>query len=354
MRNLWPSIEVIESNLLNSAATPLQFPDQEDSAADTQEGTENIEMPAFLRDKIRKRVASRMAQFDNQPKAGQIWRFDGEEKTAPLCVLLDQKQDEFRWQGWLVAPETDYATDKDVLLEPQDEPFDPLAGMVQTWNPLSVDIRKGNRVLALLAEYRLTAVREVAEEQFDTDSPARLGFVAPLKTRSGATVLTGTRISHPEDPRRRYQSIYRNAAQSIALKANQTQPGAKVIPLQSRKHIWRNVGWSLAASIMLAQAAIIANLLRGQPSESFNEHVNKASEYRSTLQPPANYAYLEVHFKPEAKAVDIRKLLIHLNATIVDGPGEFGQYRVRIKAGEEHDILKKIHASGLVDLVGDQ
>ena len=77
-------------------------------------------------------------------------------------MLLDSPQDEHRWLGWLVAAETDYATDRDVLLEPVDEPFDPLAGMVQTWNPLAVDIRQGSRVLAQLSKNRLAAIREVA------------------------------------------------------------------------------------------------------------------------------------------------------------------------------------------------
>lgn len=214
MRNLWPSIEVIESNLIHGAVAPLHFPDREEDVTQTE--ALNIEMPAFLRDKIRQRVSSRMAQFDKQPTPGQIWRFDRDgEEGAPLCVLLDRSQDEHRWQGWLAAAETDYATDKDVLLEPRDEPFDPIAGMVQTWNPVNVDIRKGSRVLAQLAAVRLDAIREVASGKMTAGGGARPGFVAPIKIDSGATVLAGTRISHPDDPRRRYQSLYRSAAQTF-------------------------------------------------------------------------------------------------------------------------------------------
>lgn len=350
MRSLWPPIEVIARNLLGGMNEPLHFPDKEKEAEGSVSDITTTEMPAFIRDKIRKRVASRIAKFDSQPKAGQILRFDGDqENLAPLCVLLGQQQDEHYWQGWLAAPETDYATHQDVLLEPQDEPFDPLAGMVQTWNKVTVDIRKGSRVLAQLIAPRLEAIREVAEGQCEDGGDARPGFVAPLKTHSGATVLAGTRITHPEDIRRRYQSLYRAAAQSLEQQhAKQT---AEIISLSDRRRIWRNVGISLAASVVLAQAVIIANLMRSQPGMSVEEQINRASEYRAIPQPPANYAYLDVNFKPDAKEVDIRKLLTKLGASIVDGPNEFGLYRVRIRIETMRDAVRKIQESGLVDSV---
>ena len=308
------------------------------------ENADNNEMPAFLRDKIRKRVSSRAAHFDNQPCAGQIWRFDGkQDNAAPLCVLLDSPQDEHRWLGWLVAAETDYATDRDVLLEPVDEPFDPLAGMVQTWNPVAVDIRQGSRVLAQLSENRLAAIREVASGRCESGGGARPGFIAPLKTNSGATVLAGTRIAHPEDPRRRYQSLYRTAAQSLEPQ----QVSAEIIPLPNR--IWRNVGWSLAASVLLTQAVVIANLMH--TGTTVDAQINQASEYRAVPQTPVSYSFLEVYFKPDAKEVEIRKMLTRLNARIADGPGEFGQYRIKVSADSALDAVSKIQASGLVDSV---
>jgi hypothetical protein len=289
LRHLWPSIEVIKSNLQTEANQPQQFPEQEDVAHDSATSA-NVEMPVFIRERIRKRLASREAKFDTQPKSGQIWRFDHkQENISILCVLLDKQRNEYRWLGWLAAAETDYATHLDVLLEPQDEPFDPLAGMVQTWNPVSVDIREGSRVLAQLADHRLEAIREVASGKCDEGGGARPGFIAPLKTHSGATVLSGTRITHPEDPRHDYQKLYRAAAQPL-----------------------------------------------DQPELS------------------ANYTYLEVCFKPDTREIDIRKLLILLNASIVDGPSEFGQYRVKIKAGSEQSTVQAIRESSLADSVVEQ
>jgi hypothetical protein len=344
MRSLWPPIEVIASNLQDRKGEPLHFPDKEDASnADSA----SAEMPAFIRDKVRQRIASREAKFDTQPKAGQIWRFDGEaQNLAPLCVLLDQVKDQHRWSGWLVAAETDYATNKDALLEPQDEPFDPLAAMVQTWNPVTIDIGKRSSVLAQLAEHRLDAIRELASGMCEDGGGARAGFVAPLKMHSGATVLAGTRITHPDDPRHQYQRLYLAAAQALT--------SAKVIPLPERKRLMRNVGWSLAASVLLAQAAIIANLMHGQQGDVQGLMHEETSEYRATPQPPANDVFLEIYFKPDSKEVDIRKLLTQLKASIVDGPGEFGQYRVKVKVGAEQEAINKIQASGLVDSVRAQ
>ena len=61
--------------------------------------------------------------------------------------------------------------------------------------------------------------------------------------------------------------------------------------------------------------------------------------------------YLEVYFKPDAKEVDIRKLLIRLKLTFADGPGEFGQYRVKVKVEFEQDAIRNFQESGLVDSV---
>lgn len=347
MRNLWPSIEVISSNLQNATGAPLHFPDKKMATTDHADSA-NAEMPAFIRDKIRKRIASHAAQFDPQPKAGQIWRFDGTpDNLVPLCVLLDYPQDEHRWLGWLAAAETDYATHQDALLEPQDEPFDPLAGMVQTWNLVSVDIRKGSRVLAQLAPRRLDAIREMAMGKCADAGGARAGFIAPLQTHSGATLLAGTRITHPEDPRRRYQAMYRSAAQAL----EQQQQTAQIITLPNRQRVWRNVGWSLAASVLLAQTVIIANLMREHPSTDIEAMRGQAGQYRAAPQPPANYTYLEIYFKSDAKEVEIRKLLTQLSASIVDGPGEFGQYRVKVKAGTEEFTAQEIRDSGVADSV---
>lgn len=349
MRSLWPPIEVIASNLQTGSEPALHFPASTESVSDAQVDAIALEMSAFIRDKVRQRLASRAAQFDTQPKAGQIWRFDGKpDELAPLCVLIDQGLGNHHWLGWIAASETDYASNKDVLLEPQDEPFDPLGAMVQTWNPVEVDVRKAARVLAQLGPHRLEAIREVAGGKSEEGGGARAGFVAPLKTQAGVNVLSGTRITHADDPRRQYQSLYRTAARTLEQQLGTN----KVVPLPQRSDLVRKIGWAIAASVMLAQGAIITNMLQGQPGKpGLGE---EAEAYRSSPVLASDEAILEVFFKPDAKAVDIRKLLTRLNANIVAGPGEFGEYRVRVKLVDRQVAADGMKASGLVDSVGLQ
>lgn len=344
MRTLWPPINVIESRLQGITDEPLHFPDGKVESVPPS----NPEMPGFLRDKIRQRVASRRAKVDATPKAGQIWRFDGGAEDAPVGVLLDEEKERGRWSGWLAAPETDYATHQDVLLEAQDEPFDPVAAMVQTWNPVVVDVSKASLVLAALTPARLDAIREVAQGQCADGGGARPGFVAPLMTASGAAVLAGTRIAHAEDPRHKYQALYREAAQKLERQFSAAASG-KVVQIPQRRHLWRNIGWAMAASLVLAQSTIIASLLRERPAASVSSEGHDTSEYRSVPQPQDGYAYIEVNFKPDVREIDIRKLLTKLDATIADGPGEFGQYRLKVHAGSLQATLKALRSSGIAE-----
>lgn len=348
MRNLWPPINVIKSNLQPLAGDVHVIQDaRADASSARDEKAMPPEMPAFIRDKIRMRIAAREAYGKlHPPKSGQICRFDGNNQNqAPLCVLLDREQDQHRWAGWMVAPEADYATNRDVLLEPQDEPFDPLAAMVQTWNPVTVDTRKVSRIMAQLAPHRMQAIREVANGNCEEGGGARPGFVAPLKTHSGAVVLSGTRIAHPEDPRSEYKALYLAAAKTLELQ----QLTSNVIRMPDRQRFMRTVGWSLAASIVLAQSAIIANLMQHQPDASGQQ--DQYQEYRSAPHANNESRYLKVIFKPDTKEIEIRKLLIKLHASIVEGPDEFGSWRISLPEQDYQQATEKLMHSGLVSSV---
>jgi len=342
MRNLWPPIEVIASNLKTNNGSISFLQEQLVSESESTDN-DDVVLPEFIREKVRRRVAAREASFGTQPQTGQIWRFDGKQTDlSPLCVLLNRCLDENRWEGWIVSPETDYASNKDVLLEPIDEPFDPVAAMVQTWNQVTVDIREGGRVLAELAESRIDAIREVASGQCEEGGAARAGFVAPLKTGSGAGVLSGTRIIHYEDPRQRYQSLYREAAQRF----EKYHSDKNIIPISKYRMIGGNVGWAIAASVILAQAVVIATMTGTQSNDA-----QKYEEFRASPLVVSDFGYLEVYFKPDSKEVDIRKLLTILHVAIIDGPGEFGQYKLKVKLVDEQEVIRRIEGSGLVDSV---
>jgi len=117
------------------------------------------------------------------------------------------------WSGWLMSWETDYATDRDVLLEAADEPYDPLAAMVQTWNPVNIYLPATSAVLGELTADRLAAIREVAAGAAPAaNEPARPGRWVQCATAGGRLVLTGTPLAAGADPRQCYRNLYTQAA----------------------------------------------------------------------------------------------------------------------------------------------
>jgi len=75
------------------------------------------------------------------------------------------------------------------------------------------------------------------------------------------------------------------------------------------------------------------------------------SEFRASTPTTVKKVYLEVFFKPDAKEIDIRKFLSQNSAIIVNGPGQFGQYRIQIDAVNEQNVMTRFKASGLVDSI---
>jgi hypothetical protein len=257
MRKLWPPLTVIENERfapsepliqrwrdggapLDLAAALAQDPDARARRAALDQAEQwhfapgdDIAvppMPDALRDRIRRRVGARQAAFSPTPTAGQILRIDAVIGPAgpldwdlpkPLAVLIAEPTETPQvWWGWLVAPgsETDYAAYYDVLLGPEDEPCDPLAGMVQLWNPVHVYLPSANRVLAELKPERLAAIRALAADcvatpQPDTVSP-QPGEIL-VRQVSAYTVRTGTPYGGAQDPRLRYQRLYFEAAAAV-------------------------------------------------------------------------------------------------------------------------------------------
>lgn len=186
-------------------------------------------LPDRLAQKIRQRAAVHQAGFSKIPKVGRIVRIDevlgpygslGWDLPRPLAALLSEPTEIPEiWYGWLVASETDYAGYWDLLLGPEDQPCDPLAGMVQVWNPVHVYLPSVSGVLAELGSERLDAVRALALECLTADEPdpaeARPGGVLS-RVVSGHAVRTGTPLGEETgDPRWRYQALYGEVALAL-------------------------------------------------------------------------------------------------------------------------------------------
>jgi hypothetical protein len=144
-----------------------------------------------------------------------------------LGVLLDRCIEGERWQGWMAAGEADWAGAFDVLLEPGDEPFEPMFGVVQAWNVITLapSPRLCARVLGELSATRLAAVRAVHDEWAAHAAPdiaPEPGRIALRGVGGAFSVLSGTPLG-PQDPRADYQGLYRDAG--LQLGRAQVQPG---------------------------------------------------------------------------------------------------------------------------------
>lgn len=207
-------------------------------------------LPPDLRALIRQRVASRTAAFSPIPKPGQIVRIDEVrgpqgalhwDLSRPLAVLLNAPTETPQvWYGWLVTAEVDYASDGDWLLGAEDQPCDPLARMVQLWNPVHVYLPSISRVLAELRPERLAAVRALAAA-FVTEPPSDSAQAQPgrivRRTVGDYAVRTGTPLGGADDPRHRYQQLYHAYAEAVrepaAQAVTQTAPSGNQGWLQS-------------------------------------------------------------------------------------------------------------------------
>lgn len=274
MRKLWPPLTLIENDLFAPSAALIQRwrdgvapPELAAALAQDQEAPARREaleqadrmnfapgddipvppIPDALRDRIRRRVVARQTAFSPIPTAGQILRIDEVIGPAgpldlnlprPLAVLIAAPTTRQVWWGWLVAPasETDYAAYYDVLLGPEDEPCDPLAGMVQLWNTVHVYLPSTSQVLAELKPERLAAVWALDTESVTTLPPDNIppepGEI--LVRQVGAyTVRTGTPYGDARDPRLRYQTLYEIVADA-AVKAPAKLAVAAARPLLER------------------------------------------------------------------------------------------------------------------------
>lgn len=100
-----------------------------------------------------------------------------------------------------------------------------------------------------------------------------------------------------------------------------------------------------ALAVVALQAAVIGGLL----SEG-----KETSELRAVPQASVSEQgpYLKVNFKPDAREADIRMLLVAVHGDLAAGPGQLGDYYVRVADAQQvATVSSKLSASGIVDAV---
>ena len=96
-----------------------------------------------------------------------------------------------------------------------------------------------------------------------------------------------------------------------------------------------------ALAVVVVQGGVIVNLL-GQAHESADEI--RAMRASRVEEGPM----LKISFAPDAKEADIRILIAQVRGELAGGPGQLGDYYLRVPAGTEAQALKRVQAAAIV------
>ncbi|QGW80580.1 hypothetical protein [Variovorax paradoxus] len=364
---LWPPLSVIRSAFQAGGAAPAAADAAGQESVVAMPGTSSAsgaaaEPPRAVLDLLlpltelaRRREAVAQRAFTARWAPGRLVSVVHEGRL--LGVLLDRCIHDDLWQGWMAAGEADWASAHDVLLEPDDEPFEPAFGLIQAWNVLTLEPSPQlcARVLGEVSATRLAAIRAVHDE-WSAQAPLAIapepGHIALRTVGDVFSVLCGTPLG-AQDPRADYQALYRDAASQLSS-ASAAAGTARAIPqLKPADGWWGSIsrwftadGWMRPAFAVLALVLVVENVsLFGQRTEE--DDVRFRSAPPATAAAPAD---LVVRWKPEARVEDTNRLLQSISAEVVGGPGADGRWRLRV--ADPVQGLAALAASPLVASAG--
>ncbi|WP_418130482.1 hypothetical protein [Variovorax sp. 278MFTsu5.1] len=384
--DLWPPLSVIRHALETTGAAAMP-----DTGPEGEPGTATVAMPGSppgtpatpvvaasdllmpLTELARRREAVAQRAFPARWAPGRLVSVVYSGRL--LGVLLDRCIHDDLWQGWMAVGEADWAGAFDVLLEPEDEPFEPMFGVVQTWNVLTLEPSPQlcARVLGEVSATRLAAIRAVHDEWAARTALAiapQPGRIALRGVGGGVfSVLSGTPLG-PEDPRTDYQDLYRDVG--LELGAALTRPQSDEAAPSSSSSLssspsrarpqpgpeggwWGSIrrwfgaeGWARPAFAVLALVVVVQNvgLIGGRGAPEDDE-----VRFRAVPTAPApTRADLVVRWKPGVRMEEADRLLQSISADVVGGPGGDGAWRLRVP--EPVEALAVLAASPLVESAG--
>lgn len=96
-----------------------------------------------------------------------------------------------------------------------------------------------------------------------------------------------------------------------------------------------------ALAVVVVQGIVIANLATRE---------DEGTEIRATRPAVADPGpFLKVNFKADAREADIRMLLVEINGSLAGGPGQLGDWYVRIPEARLAAAAEKVKTSPIVD-----
>ncbi len=340
LTDLWPPLELVEAALdghhalaqAASVAPPESFNDgfvQAPLKIDKDVQAAYLLLP--LTELVERRAAVLAKKFSSQWAPGRLVQMT--VNGSVVGILLDRQVQGPQWTGWFAACESNWASAFDVLLEPMDDPFEPMFGVIQAWNTVTVDYAENNQALVVgeISATRLAAIRAVALECASglmLATPAEPGRIG-LRTAGGTfSVLTGTPLG-PHDIRYNYQNAYRTAtARLIAQQLTQRLSTVKKkAPLQNE--LWsRAKEWFAADWLIRPAFAVVAVFFVAQNTGLLGRFTDDSVRFRSS---PAAAAAgdLRVQWKSGVKMDEVQKLLRATATDVVDGPDAQGFYGLK-------------------------
>jgi hypothetical protein len=96
--------------------------------------------------------------------------------------------------------------------------------------------------------------------------------------------------------------------------------------------------------VIVLQSAVIANMMNQVKDDETEMRALRAKDV-------AEGPLVKVNFAPDAKESDIRLLLVSVQGTLTGGPGQLGDYYVRVPAGKEAQAAAKLKGKPIVQAV---
>jgi hypothetical protein len=360
---LTPTLATIERGLFGQAHPEPPAPELSgDEAAP-------VEIGDALRAMIARRAAAARAPravAGAQAVAGDFWWLHLDAGVEQAVALLVRKVEDDAVQGWLVAGETAYASDRDWVLQQEDAQaaLDPRLGMVQLWNAVTVPRHRLFEPAGSMAAKAFAELAQVAGAAVTPASagpaPGRIGLV----DTDGVAWVCGTPLG-TSDPRRAYQALYARLAGMIAVRpadapdasppapsaaaANDAAPGhgIDIAARRTPRRAWRNGDFWRGAGIAAALVMAV-----GLPYTRMLQRTGPGGQDRVVamrgLSQPTTAVLFDVHFVGTATVADVTALLQASGLNIASGPAPDGAYVLSATAADAASAAKALDRSRLV------
>ncbi|MDZ5461499.1 anti-sigma factor family protein [Azohydromonas lata] len=99
-----------------------------------------------------------------------------------------------------------------------------------------------------------------------------------------------------------------------------------------------------ALALVAVQGLVIVQLMERHEDDS-----TELRTLRSDAAPLEQGPYLKLNFKADAREADIRMLLVGINGSLAAGPGQLGDYYVRVPAQRLDAITAQLKVNPIVD-----